>query len=172
VDHSSRSGPFLFAAAVISVVSIAVFRLPEEFITQLRSGRPFSAAQAGWLYRLLALAAVAQAAFVGFSVLRVERVEAAQKKDPKLRALTRAQMARSLARNGALIPLLTIVYGLSATALTGERGGYWLFLLLALLQLAWYFREVGQIERWLYSRPPDVAAAPLSGTEANIAEPS
>lgn len=140
-----RRTPFAIAAAVALVVAIAVFRLPEEFIANLRAGRPFSATQAGWVVRLLVLAAIAQAAYVGFAVLRPEKVEAARERDESLGAESPEGVVRSVARNAALVPLLTLVYGASTIALTGERGTFWLFLVVALAQLAWYYRATGEI---------------------------
>lgn len=144
-----RRTPFAIAAAVTLVVAVAIFRLPEEFVANLRAGRPFSATQAGWIVRLLVLAAVTQAAYVGFAILRPEKVEAARERDGSLGAESPEGVARSVARNAALVPLLTLVYGASTVALTGERGTFWLFLVIALAQLAWYYRAAGEIAGWM-----------------------
>lgn len=156
-----RRAPFALATAVTLVVAIAVFRLPEELIADLRAGRPFSAAQAGWVFRILALAAVGQAAYVGFAVLRPEKVDAACARDASLGAASPPEVVQSVVRNAALVPLLTLVYGASNIALTGERGNFWLFLMVAVAQLAWYFRATGEIAQWmsLQSRPPLEPAA-------------
>jgi fatty acid desaturase len=48
----------------------------------------------------------------------------------------------SVAWTTAGIASLTLVYGVAAFALTGLRGGFWLFVVVELLQGAWYFRHV------------------------------
>lgn len=148
-----RRPSFAVATALLVIVSIAVARLPESFVEQLRRNRPFDMSGSGWLYRLLAGVAIAQAFYVGFVALRTEKVGEARSKDQKLAHMTRSETVRSVARNAAAIALLTLVYGLSALALTGERGGYWLFAFVTLLQLAWYYRQVGQIAAWIEFQP-------------------
>jgi hypothetical protein len=56
---------------------------------------------------------------------------------------------------------LTFVYGLAAFLVTGQRGGYWLFAVLFIAQAAWYYRQVGDIGRWLGFQP-EVVAQPSS----------
>jgi hypothetical protein len=56
---------------------------------------------------------------------------------------------------------LTFVYGLAAFLVTGQRGGYWLFAVLFLAQGAWYYRQVGDIGRWLEFQP-EVVTRPSS----------
>ena len=90
---------------------------------------------------------------MGFVLLRPERVQKARERDPKLARMSRAEVVASAARNAAGITLLTLVYGISALAITGERGGFWLFALLTGAQLAWYFRQVGEISRWISFQP-------------------
>lgn len=148
-----RRRPFLVGAAVLLIVTTALFRLPETFVEKLYRHRPFDISTSGWVYRLLAVAALAQAAYVGFVLLRTERVKRARERDPRLARSSKQEVLASLARNASMMALLTIVYGLSAFALTGQRGGYWLFVVLSLLQLAWYYRAVGEIHGWLGFQP-------------------
>ncbi len=155
----SRRGPFLVGAAVLLIITIALFRLPETFVEKLYRHRPFDITTSGWVYRFLAIAAFAQAAYVGFVLLRTERVERSRNRDPRLAQLSKQEVLRSLARNASGMALLTIVYGLSSFALTGQRGGFWLFVVLSLLQLAWYFRAVGEIQQWLTFQPEFAIAA-------------
>jgi hypothetical protein len=153
-DEPRRSPvPFLWATAVLLVVSIAVARLPQTFVEQLRRNRAFDSAQAGWAYRLLVLMAVVQAGYAGFVMLRAEKVGEARTKDARLARASRAEIVGVVQRNAAGIPLLTLVYGLTAFVLTGERGGFWIFPLIVLLQLAWYFRRTGEVAAWLGFQP-------------------
>ena len=157
-----RNTAFAYATAVWFIVCLAMFRLPETFVARLRQNRPFDSTQSGWAYRLMVIVAVAQAAYVGFVLLRPERIQKAREKDPKLAAMSRAEVVASTARNAAGIALLTLVYGVSAFAITGERGGFWLFALLTLAQLAWYFRQVGEVARWISFQPEFVADRPAA----------
>lgn len=145
--------PFWAALAVLAIVSVVVFRLPESLLVQIQSNGPFSSVQAGWAYRLLALVAAAQAVFVGFVVLRIERVQNSIEKDPKLAEMSKDQIAASLGRAGGGMAMLTLLYGLSALFIGGQRAGFWLFVALTLIQLAWYFRQTGVISQWLEFQP-------------------
>lgn len=149
----ARRIPFAISCAVMGIVTLALMRLPESLVSQLRRNRPLSSTQAGWAYRLMALAAVAQALYVGFMVMRPEKVRSARENDEGLARLSRKEIVATVARNAALIPLLTIVFGLAAFALTGERGGYWLFFVVCIAQLAWYFRSSGEIGRFMSFQP-------------------
>jgi hypothetical protein len=149
--------PFAIATSVAVIVTLTVFRLPDLVVDQLRRNRVFDSGQAGWLYRLLALAAAAQAAYIGFVLLRSERVEEAWKRDPKLTRMHRSEVFSSVVRNAAGMPLLTLVYGITAFVLTGERAGFWLFVVLTAAQIAWYYRQVGIVGRWLGFQPEYIA---------------
>lgn len=142
-----RIRPFAIAGVVLGIVALAVVRLPDVFVAQLARRRALTDPQAGWAYRLLALAALAQAVYGGFVLLRPERVIRARRTDPKLQRLAKSDLVRSVARNAAGIAALTVVYGLAALIVTGQRGGFWLFPALALAQGAWYYREVGEVAR-------------------------
>ncbi|MGH2746903.1 MAG: hypothetical protein ACRDKB_03130 [Actinomycetota bacterium] len=148
-----RRTPFWVAAAVLLVVSLGVLRLPESFVAQIERNRPLSSSQAGWAYRLIAVAAVAQAAYGGFIFLRPEAIRRAREKDQKVAAMPRERVASLVARNAAFMVVLTLVYGLAALAITGERGGFWLFAVIAAAQGAWYYRQVGEIGQWLSFQP-------------------
>lgn len=164
-DLRARRRPYFFiAAGVLVIVTVAVFRLPELFVDQLRRNRSFSSDQSGWAFRLLALAAFAQAAYVGLVLLREDRVESAWKEDPKLRRLGRGEVMNSLARTAAWTPLLTLVYGGTAFVLTGERAGFWLFVALTAVQLAWSYRQAGQIGVFLGFQPEYVSGGSDSQT--------
>jgi hypothetical protein len=76
--------------------------------------------------------------------------------------MSRAEIVASAARNAAGITLLTLVYGLSALAITGGRGGFWLFALVTGAQLAWYFRQIGELSRWISFQPEFVADRPAA----------
>jgi hypothetical protein len=143
----------LFLAAIVLIVFVAVARLPETLVSQLERGRPLSEAQAGWVFRLMFVAALLQAAYGGFVVLRPDRVRKAMRTDPKVARMDRPSVAALVARNAAGMIALTVVYGLAAAGITGERGGFWLFALLAVAQGAYYYRESGVIARWLELQP-------------------
>ena len=158
-----RTRPFAIVAVAIAAVCIAVLRLPDTFLALLDRNNPFTSAQTGWAYRLLAFAAVAQAFYGGFVLLRPDRVEEARKSDPKLASRPRIQLVGLLARSAALMTFFTIVYGLAAFGVSGQRGGFWLFPVLALAQGAWYYRQVGQIGSWMGFQPEPGADAPPRG---------
>ncbi len=80
--------------------------------------------------------------------------------DGAWRTLPRDRIARSVSRNAAGITCLTIVYGVAIFLLTGLRGGYVPFPLLALAQGAWYFRQAGVVARWLAFQPEAVPEPP------------
>jgi hypothetical protein len=166
----TRNGPFSFAVGVLTILTIALFRLPESFVEQLRRNRPLTSGQAGWTYRLLVFMAIAQAAYLGFVILRPERVAEARKNDPKLGKMSRSEIVASIARNAAAAALLSIVYALAAFGLTGERGGYWLFFVLCFAQLAWYFRATGEIGRFMAFQPEFVSGAPDQVAPADTGE--
>jgi hypothetical protein len=141
--------PFIYLGAVMLIVFLAVARLPELFVAQMERNSPLSFAQAGWAFRLLALSAVAQAAYGGFSILQVDKVRESWDTDPKMASMTRDQVAGLVSRNATIMVGLTLVYGLALFFLTGERGSFWFFALLAVLQAAWYFRQTRKITEYL-----------------------
>jgi hypothetical protein len=151
---SSRRIPFAAAAVVLLLVCVVVARLPDPFVIALEENSPLeSSSQAGWAFRLIALVAVAQALYGGFALLRVDRVEAARERDPGVSRMPATRLIRGLARTAAVMPVLTLLYGIAALWATGLRGGFWLFPTIALLQGAWYYRQVGEIARWLSFQP-------------------
>ena len=152
-DPIRPPGPFAAAAAVLAVLTLAVFRLPESFVAVLARNALLQGSATGWAFGILGLVAVGQAAYAGGMVLRPERVEVALEREPSLRAAGRAGVARSLAWNAAGISALTMVYGVAAFAITGERAGFWLFVLIGIAQLAWYYRLTGTIVEWLRFQP-------------------
>lgn len=151
-----RRGPFVVAATVAALIVVIVIGLPDSLLVQIENGRPLTDAQAGWAYRFLVFFALVQVVYTGGAVFRIERVAEAREKDPRLARLPKEGVISSLARNGAALVLFTIVYGVASIAITGQRGGFWLFPLLALAQAAWYYREIGQIAAWKAFQPDHV----------------
>lgn len=133
----------MLVAALALIFAVGVFRLPEELVADLKRDRPLGLAASGWLFRLLALAAAGQAAYIGLSLLRPEKVQSDRVKDPKLAAASPETATRVLARNAAGMAALTLFYGLGAFILTGERAGMWLFLVIFVAQLGWNYRQTG-----------------------------
>lgn len=158
-----RLRPFAIVAAITVVICIAVARLPDSFVSLLQRKTPFSSGQIGWAYRLLAVAAVAQALYGGFVLLRSDRIKAARRDDPKLAALPRVQIVAVVARTAAAMLVFTLFYGLAAFVIGGQRGGFWLFPVIAVAQGTWYYRQVGQIAKWLGFQPEAVAQEPGRG---------
>jgi hypothetical protein len=148
-----RIGPFATAAVILLIVAIAMIQLPDSFVSQLERNRPLSTAQSEWAFRLMVLAAVAQAAYGGFVLIRVERVRKALLTDPKVARMSRAELLASVERNAATMTVLTLIYGISAFAVTGDRAGFWFFPLVQIAQAAWYYRQIGDIARWLSFQP-------------------
>lgn len=152
--NERRWTPFVAAAAIVAVVSVAMARLPDSLVNTIERNRFLeSSSSAGWAYRLLAFFAIVQALYGGFFVLSIDHVKKARVEDPKVAAMTRARVVTVLSRNAAGMVFLTLVYGLAAFGVTGQLGGFWLFPLLCLFQGAWYFREIGAVIRWLGFQP-------------------
>ena len=149
-----RRGPFAVALVAVVVVCILVIALPASLFEQVGRNRPLTDAQAGWAYRLIALVALVQAGYGGFAVFRIDRVDAIRARDPNFATKPHTEVIASLARTAAAMVLLTLVYGLATMAITGLRGGFWLFPLIAVAQAAWYYREIGQIAHWAAFQPP------------------
>lgn len=160
---SRRLRPFAVALVIVGVICIAIARLPDSLVSILERKTPFSTAQVGWAYRLLALAAAAQALYGGFVLLRPDRVERARRKDPKLARLPHLKLVGVVARTAASMVVFTIIYGIAAFAVGGQRGGFWLFPVLAVFQAAWYFRQVGQVAQWMGFQPQVAEADPSRG---------
>jgi hypothetical protein len=154
--------PFLAVAAGLAIVTLAVFRLPESFVAVLERNALLSGSSAGWAVRILTIVAFGQAAYAGFMVVRPERVAAALEREPALRAAGSRRLARSIAWNAAGIAALTMVYGLAAFAITGERASFWLFVVIGIAQLAWYYGLTGTIIEWLQFQPS--AQSPEQGS--------
>ena len=155
-----RWTPFAIVGGVLAIVCIAILRLPESFVGQIERNRPFTSSQAGWAYRLLAFAAAGQALYGGFVLLRAERVEKARAKDPKVARMSREKILAVVTRNAATMVFWTIAYGVAAFAVTGQRGGFWLFPLIALVQGAWYIRQTGEVARWMRFQPEPAEEEP------------
>lgn len=147
--------PFLVASTGSVIVAVAVFRLPETFVARLEQDRLLTTEQVRWSFRLLVVAAAIQAVVVGFLMLRPERVRRAFERDPRLAAMPRDGVTMLLARNAAGIAALTLVYGLAAFVISGERGYLWPFLVVLAAQMGWYARLVGEVAAWLrFQQPP------------------
>jgi len=145
------------------IVTLAIFRLPESFVVQIENSTPLSLSERGWAFRLLAFFAIVQAFYVGWSVLRAERVKRARETEPRVSRLSRLALVRSLARSSAGAMFLTSIYGLAAFSATGFRSGFWLFAAVAVAQGAWYYRQTGEIARWLGFQPETVSPGRVSG---------
>jgi hypothetical protein len=148
-----RRWPFLGFGAAGLVACIVVAALPESLVAQMERNRALNSGQAGWAYRLLVLFALAAAAFSMFRAITIEAVKRSQARSEKARSLPPERIVDSVSQNAAALPLLTIVYGVASLIFTGQRGGFWLFPLIALGQGAWHYRSVGEIARWLTFQP-------------------
>ena len=152
--NERRWAPFVVAAAIVAIISVAMARLPDSLVNTIERNRFLeSSSAAGWAYRLLAFFAIIQALYGGFFVLRIDHVKKSRVEDPKVAAMTRVRVVTVLSRNAAGMVFLTLVYGLATFAVTGQLGGFWLFPFLCVLQGAWYFREIGAVIRWLGFQP-------------------
>lgn len=158
-EPSRNLVPFLFSVGVTVVVAVAVVLMPESVVGQLRRNRALDDAQAGWSYRLLAAMAIAQALYVGLAMLRAESIGDVRNKEPRLARVSRSELEGIVHRNAAGLPLLTLVYGLTAFVLTGRQAGFWLFPVVTAIQLAWYFKKSGDIAARLGFQP-EFAAHP------------
>ena len=143
-----RTGPFTVAGTIILVVSALVAGLPDSLLTQLMRDRILDGDQAGWAYRLLVLFALIEFVYGGYRVFRLEQASTSRIEDGRTAALSSERYISSLARTAALFVAFTVLYGLASIWLTGQRGGFWLFPLLAVAQLAWYYRSIGEIAVW------------------------
>ena len=154
-DVERQWTPFLVLGAILAIAFVAIARLPESFVAQMARNRPFfeTRSQADWAYRLLALVAFAQAVYGGFVVLQIDRVRRARQREAAVVAMPRARVLALVTRTAAALVALTFVYGIAAFWVTGQRGGFWLFALLCVLQIAWYLRQVGSIARYLDFQP-------------------
>lgn len=157
MSPSRRRAPFVIFLIALAIFCLAVLRLPDSFLSQLRNNKPLDDVQADWVYRLLVFVALAQAVYGGFGILQTERVRKARERDEKTGAMSKEEIVVSVARNAAGMCALTMVYGLAALGLTGLRGGFWVFPGIALLQAAWYVRQVAEIARWIEFQPAFVA---------------
>lgn len=144
-----RWTPLLVVAAILAIAYIAMARLPESYVAQLARSRPLESAQADWAYRLLVFAAITQAAYGGFVLLHTDRISDVLAGEGRRAGLTRERILALVVRNAATLIGLTFIYGLAAFVITGQRGGFWLFALLTVLQGAWYFRQVNEIAKFL-----------------------
>ena len=172
---SHRRGPFVILAALFVTICVVVIAVPDSVLAQIERNRPLTDSQAGWAYRLLAFFALGQIVYTGMSVFRIDRLQQLRERDERFAKLPKAKVISSVARNAAALVSFTLVYGVASIALTGQRGGFWLFPVLAIAQGAWYYREIGQIAAWKsfqpdpVSRPSDEGA--WTGTDASYCPP-
>ena len=148
-----RWTPLLVVAAVLAIAYVAMARLPESYVAQLARSRPLGSDEADWAYRLLALAAIAQAIYGGFVLLHTERIHKLRTTDDRVGAMPRTRVLTLVVRTAATLVLLTFVYGIAAFVITGQRGGFWLFAVLTVFQGAWYVRQVNAVARYLDFQP-------------------
>ena len=148
--------PLLVVAAVLAIAYIAMARLPESYVAQMARSRPLASSEADWAYRLLVLAALAQAVYGGFVLLHTERIHKLRTTDDKVAAMPRSRVLAIVVRTAATLILLTLVYGTAAFVITGQRGGFWLFAVLTLFQGAWYVRQINAVGRYLdFQKDPE-----------------
>ena len=157
---------FWVVAVIMALAFLALARLPESLVAQMTRNRPFfeTTAQADWAYRILAIVAAAQAIYGAFSILQVDRVRQAMDADPRFSTASRQRVLTVVTRTAAGMILLTLLYGLVAFWFTGQRGGFWLFAFIGVVQLLWYLRQVGSIAAYLdWQRDPAPVAAEDDG---------
>lgn len=158
-----RWTPLVVVGVTLAISYVAMARLPESFVAQLARSRPLARDQADWAYRLLAIGAFTQAIYGGFVLLHADRVHQLRASDQRIAAMPRERILALVVRNAATLIFLTFAYGIAAFFVTGQRGGFWLFALLTLLQGAWYFRQINVIARYLEFQPEPEPPKP-SGT--------
>lgn len=158
-----RRGPFIVVAALFASICVVVIAIPDSVLAQIERNRPLTEGQAGWAYRLLAFFAIGQIVYTGMSVFRIDRLEKLRERDVRFAKLPKPKVISSLARNAAALVSFTLVYGLASIGLTGQRGGFWLFPVLAVAQGAWYYREIGEIATWKAFQPEPVIDDPDKG---------
>jgi hypothetical protein len=147
-----RRTPFAVCLVVVAVVSLAIFRLPELYVSSLRRNALLQDSQGMWAFRLLLLVAVGQALFGAYRVLRVERLSGSDP-HPRLRPAGRLRLASTIGWTAAAMIAMTLVYGLAAFFTTGLRAGLWAFLAVIVAQTLWYYRLTGDMLRWLDRQP-------------------
>lgn len=157
-----RRFPFAIGLGVLAIVSVAVARLPEAFVSGLERDSRFSFSQATWIFRLFVISAVLQGLYGGFGQFRVERVQKALARDEKAAAFPKEKLIAIVARNAVVAALIVLVYGIVLLALTGLRGSFWVFPLVTLAAGAWYYRLVGDVARWLSFQPEPEPERPRS----------
>lgn len=148
-----RWTPLIVVAVVLVIAYLAMARLPESYVAQLARSRPLSREQADWAYRLLAVVAFAQAIYGGFVLLHTDRIHKLRTTDERVKTMARRTVLDSVMRTAATLILLTFVYGVAAFIVTGQRGGFWLFALITVLQGAWYFRQINVVAGYLEFQP-------------------
>ena len=153
-----RYTPLWVSGIVLLIAFIAMARLPESLVAQMARNQPFfeTGRQADWSYRLLVFAALAQTIYGGFVILQIDRVKKAMTSDKGIAGRSRERVLAIVVRTAAGMVLFTLVYGVAAFWFTGQRGGFWLFALIAVTQLAWYFRQVNVIASYLDFQPEPV----------------
>jgi hypothetical protein len=151
-----RRIPFVVVGTVVAVVAVAIFRLPELFVSGLRRDALLAGSGGTWGFRILLAVAAGQALFGGYRVLRTQRLAEVEgervSSDPR-----RDRLASTVAWVGAGMVGLTLVYGIATFVLTGLRAGFWAFLALIVAQGLWYYRLAGEAARWLGRQPPPPA---------------
>lgn len=155
-----RWTPFLVVAAILAIAYLTMAQLPESLVAQLARSRPMSSDQTDWAYRLLVVAAFGQALYGGFVLLHPERIQKLRSTDAKVATLPRERVLALVIRTAATMILLTAFYGIVSFGVTGQRGGFWLFAVLSLLQGAWYVRQVNVIGDYLGFQPEPTPPRP------------
>jgi hypothetical protein len=156
-----RRIPFMVVGTVVGVATLAIFRLPELFVSQLRRNAILADSRGTWGFRILLVVAAGQALFGGYRVLRTERLAAVEGEriatDPH-----RDHLVSTVAWVAAGMVGLTLVYGVASFLLTGLRAGFWAFVALIVAQALWYYRLGGEAARWVGRQPaPPAGLKPI-----------
>jgi hypothetical protein len=167
-----RRIPFAVVGAIVVVVTVAVFRLPELFVSQLRRDAVLPDARGMWGFRILLGVAIGQAVFGGYRVLRAERIATVETEKIATEP-DRGKLVSAAAWFGAGMIALSLVYSVASFVLTGLRAGHWAFVALIVAQGLWYYRLVGEFARWLERQPapPPGRKTPWTRGDADYTPP-
>ena len=167
-----RRIPFAITAVVVSIATLAIFRLPELYVSQLRRNAVLEDARGTWAFRLLLVTAIGQAAYGGYRVLRSDRIVEVEG-DRIASSDHREKLISTIAWVAAGLIGLTLVYAVATFALTGLRAGSWAFVVVMLAQGVWYYRLTGELAAWVERRPmtPSRQAAAWDRGDATYTPP-
>ena len=177
-----RRVPLAVAALVVALVTVALFRLPELFVSQLRDDAPLQGGAGRTAFWILVVVAIGQAAYAGFRILRPEQLgepepvrlhpDRGKRRRPTI-ADPYSRIASTVGWVAAGLVTLTLVYGVAMFGLTGLRAGFWVFVAIMSVQLLWYLRLTGDMLRWLNRQqdPPVEREPPWDRGDADYSPP-